>query len=401
MGESNAILAAKLPEIGLDKGLKTLTCRQWPNPKKRVILLVVPSQAAASYWAAEIHQRGQFKAGDIQIFGMDNMNRLDKARVVIYRFDQMVRRLPKHLDRLKQAGQRLTAIVDGCDTLDAADLAPFLFDCDQFIGFNYHPAATAQSSVGRLLEAFVRGRSILTYSFADAERDGWGHSFDFFHHEVAFTPDEQQYWQELNDKYLKQREKVVRQYPQLHYADNFWEGLGHVLTETVAPEATELFPLREQWEEMTHLARNKLEVVKQLVRAAPQLSYRRLILDYAQQWTPVLCKQLTEMGLHVAELTPDNDQHQDWQGFAQNKLDTLLLSNAPAFSLPGAVFHQLIILTPFRPIPEISAIVDWALSHSQAKDALRIDLLYVADSPEEVAMLEVAEACFNVRYINR
>lgn len=382
-------------------GLTARVIERVPNPDRRVIMLVVSSQAAAVHWAEEIQKRGRFKEGDIQIFGMDSLSRLERARAIIYRFDQMARRLPKHMDRLKQAQQRLTAIVDGCDTVDAADLAPLLFDCDQFIGFNHYPTAIAQSSVGRLLEAFVRGRSILTYSFADAERDGWGHSFDFFHHQVTFTPDEEEYWQELNDKYLRQREKVVHQNPQLNYADNFWEGLGHVLSETVAPEAAELFPLRERREEMTHLARNKLEIVKQLVRATPKAPYRRLILDYAQQWTPVLRQQLTEMGLHVAELTPNGDQRQIWEGFTGNKLDTLLLSNAPVFSLPGAYFHQLIILTPFRPIPEISAIVDWALSHTHAKDALRIDLLYVADTPEKVAMLEVAEACFNVRYTNR
>ena len=254
------------------------------------------------------------------------------------------------------------------------------------------------SAANRMLDAYMRGRASLTFSFADAERDGWGHAYDFFHHPVTFAPDNLKLWDELNDKYLRQHEKAVRKYPQLKNADNFWEGLGRVLADAVAPEAAQLFPLREQREQMTHQAFNKLEVVKQLVQETPRRPYRRLILDYDRQWTAVLNQELLRKGLQVAELSPGDDQRKVWEWFSGNKLDTLLLSEAPTFTLPDAHFHQLIIMTPLRPLPEISAIVDWALSHTHARDALRVDLLYVKDSPEEVAMLEVAESCFNLRY---
>jgi hypothetical protein len=46
----------------------------------------------------------------------------------------------------------------------------------------------------------------------------------------------------------------------------------------------------------------------------------------------------------------------------------------------------------------ISTMVDWALTHMQGDETLCIDLLYVDDTPEKVAMLELAEACFDLRY---
>jgi hypothetical protein len=369
-----------------------------PNPERRVVLVTVESAAAADYWAAEIRRRGGFKEGDIQVFGMDNLGRLERARAVIYRYDQLARRLPKHIDRLKQEQQRLTAVVDGCDMLDPADLAPLLFDCDQFIGLNHNPAGTIRSAVNRMLDAYIRDRAKQTYSFADAERDGWGQPYDFFHHPVTFTPDEQEIWTALNNNYLRQREKVVQYYSQLKNADNFWEGLGRVLADSVAPEAAQLFPLREEREQMVHQAANKLTLVKRLVSDPTQKANRRLILDYDHLWTPVLQNQLTEMGMLVGELAPGDAQQTIWKKFNEKKLNTLLLSTKPQLILPNTHFHQLIILSPLRPLPEISTIVDWTLSHTFTKDALRIDLLYVADSPEEVAMLKVAESCFNLRY---
>jgi hypothetical protein len=73
-------------------------------------------------------------------------------------------------------------------------------------------------------------------------------------------------------------------------------------------------------------------------------------------------------------------------------------SELPGEALPKVPLHQLIILAPLRPMPEIQAVVDWTLAHTSARDALEIDLLYVADTPEELAMFEVAEACFDLRY---
>ena len=100
----------------------------------------------------------------------------------------------------------------------------------------------------------------------------------------------------------------------------------------------------------------------------------------------------------MAELPIGENQRTIWDQFAGNRLDTLLLSEVPPVDLPGSSFHQLIILTPLRPMDEILAMIDWALSHTQTNDALRLDLLYVDNTPEEIAMIALAQASFDLQY---
>ena len=151
-------------------------------------------------------------------------------------------------------------------------------------------------------------------------------------------------------------------------------------------------------EEMAQIGQTKLERVKQLIQSVPKQPYRRLIFDYSRQWTPVLLKQLCEAGINIAELPPGESQRKIWDQFAGNRFDTLLLSDVPPLDLPGSNFHQLILLTPLRPLDQTLAMIDWALSHTQTNDALRLDLLYVEDTPEEIAMIALAEASFDLRY---
>ena len=87
-----------------------------------------------------------------------------------------------------------------------------------------------------------------------------------------------------------------------------------------------------------------------------------------------------------------------WNQFAGNRFDTLILSSVPLLDLQMANLHQLIILTPLSPMDEELAMIDWALSHTQTKDAMRLDVLFAVDTPEEIAMLELAEASFELEY---
>jgi hypothetical protein len=160
----------------------------------------------------------------------------------------------------------------------------------------------------------------------------------------------------------------------------------------------DLIKHREQLEQMAQIAHNKLDCVRKLIQPTHKQPYRRLIFDYTRQWTPVLLKQLNLGGSSVDELPVRENQRIIWDQFAGNRLNTLLLSDVPALDLPGANIHQLIILTPLRPMEEILGMIDWALSHTQTNDALRLDLLYVDDTPEEIAMIELAEASFDLRY---
>jgi hypothetical protein len=107
------------------------------SPDRQVVIIVVENRAIAQYWAGELRQMGKFSSSEVQIFGVDRVERLDQAIVVIYRHDQIARRLPQHVSRLEQAEKRITAVVDGCDLLDPVELAILLYECDQFIGLNH------------------------------------------------------------------------------------------------------------------------------------------------------------------------------------------------------------------------------------------------------------------------
>ena len=372
--------------------------RRLRSPDKQTIIVAVETKEAAQYWAGELRQLGSYSSSEIQIFGVDPVDRIDQAKVVIYRHDQIARRIPHHVARLDQAEKRITAVIDGCDLLDPVELAILLYESDQFIGLNHYPLGYRQTRGHRMLSAILHNRSLINYSFADAECDGWGPTCDLYLQKIEFTMEERKMWDEINAEYVRQRESAVEEYPDLGETDDFWDALEHLLNRAAIPEIVELIKLREQREQMGQIAHNKLPKIIQLIRSTPKQPYRRLIFDYSHQWTPVLLKELPQTGINVAELPEGEDQRETWDDFAGNKVDTLLLSKVPDLSLPGAHFHQLIIITPFRPMDEILAMIDWALSHTQTKDALGIDLLYVDDTPEEIAMLELAEASFGLRY---
>jgi len=332
--------------------LTTQLIQQVADPEKRSILLVVESKQDVEYWTAQIRLASTITPEEVQIFGHEYLEKLDEPRVIVYRHDQVSRRLPRHLDRLQQAKHKLTAIVDACDMLDAVSLAHLLFECDQFIGLTHHALGYAQPPVSQMLTTFLRGKSQAAYAFADAERDGWGHAFDLYPRRVDLTPEEHAQWDKINSEYLQYRQQVLRQHTEMREAEDFWQALFTVMHRKAAPEAGRLLESREEREQLAQLAQNK-----------------------------------------VAEM-----QRQVWSDFSGNKWDTLLLSEVPPFDLPVAAFSQLIILTPLRPMTGISTMVDWALTHMQGDETLCIDLLYVDDTPEKVAMLELAEACFDLRY---
>ena len=369
------------------------------DQEKRTVLLVVESEQDVTYWTAQIRQASDISAEEVQVFGREYLGKLEEPRVIVYRHDQVSRRLPRHLDRLQQAKHQLTAIVDACDMLDAVSLAHLLFECDQFVGLTHHALGYAQPPVSQMLTTFLRGKSQAAYAFADAERDGWGRAFDLYPRRVDLSPEEIGFWDETNTAYLRKRERILKLHPEVREAEDFWQALFGVLHRKAAPEAGKLLELREAREEIAQLAHNKAAIVSGLVRGSSAQGPRRLILDYERQWTPVMIANLRSDGVAVTELPSAGEpQRAVWSDFSGNKYDTLLLSEVPPFDFPTAAFSQLIILTPLRPMTSISTMVDWCLTHMQGAETLCIDLLYVNDTPEKIAMLELAEACFDLRY---
>ena len=372
--------------------------RRLRNPERQVVVVVVESTDATRYWAGEIRQKGDYSANEVQIFGVDPIDRIDHAKVVIYRHNQITRRLLQHVARLDQAEKRITAVVDGCDILDPVELAILLYECDQFIGLNHLPVRNKQTRGHRALSLILHNRSLIDYSFADAERDGWGHACDLYLHKVELTADERKLWDEINTDYLRRRERAIKKIPELSEDEYFWKALDKFLTRFADPEMAELIKQREQLEQIAQIAQNKLSQVFQLIQTPPKQPFRRMIFDYAQQWTPVILKELMKTDVKVTVLPAGDSQRIIWDQFAGNRVDTLVLSKIPAFDLPGANFHQLIIMTPLRPLDEMLAMIDWAISHTHTKDSLRLDVIFVDDTPEEIAMLGLAEASFDLRY---
>ena len=216
------------------------------SPDRQVVIVVVENKAMAQYWAGELHQMGKFTSSEVQIFGTDPVERLDQAKVVIYRHNQIARRMPQHVARLEQAEKRITAVVDGCDLLDPVELAILLYECDQFIGLNHLPIGYRHTRGHRMLDVVLHHRSSIDYSFADAERDGWGHPCDLYLSEIQFTEDERRMRNEINTAYLRQRDRAIQEYPELGDPENFWDALERLLERAAKPELVDLIKQREQ-----------------------------------------------------------------------------------------------------------------------------------------------------------
>ena len=363
--------------------------------KRRVVFLFVANERTAQEWARELRQRCKLPAKSVLVFGDEPIARVSQARVVLYRHDQIERRLDQHVTRFTEAGRRITALVDGCDLVDPVGIAMLLFDCDQFIGFTRHPPGHAQAVGGRMLDVFFQQQTIATYTFADAEQDGWLHPFDVIRQPVAFDTDELAHYSEINDRFVALHGEIRCRYPELRRANDFGPPLHRILARTVDHRAAQLFTLREQREELAQMASAKLEVVAQLVSEAGSPA-RCLIFDYEQLWTNLICQHLAKQEKTTQVLVPtiDSAGWQDvWRRFERNQLDCLILHDVPPAELVKARINRLILLTPLTPLTLLAAVTDWALSHAASGPTVGIDLLYTVDTPEQEAMMDFADTC--------
>ena len=258
---------------------------------------------------------------DINILGTDAVYASSKSEVQICCYSQIEEKFPLLVTRLRHSKIRLLTIVDGCDRMDPVLLAGILHNCGTFFGINHFPIGYRQAPANRLLNLTLHNNLIMNYTFADAERDGWGHACNLILHKISFTAEEQGYWDELNNNFTKRQQIALKNHPELGSADNFWDALTHLLSRTVDPEDVDLIKIREQREQMAQLAQNKAEGAFKLINLLDIKPYRRLILDFERQWTPILTKHFEKTDIRLAELTGKEDQRIKWDRFAGNGLD--------------------------------------------------------------------------------
>jgi hypothetical protein len=368
--------------------------------KQRVLMLFVANERAALWWAEELRRRCALPGGSVLVFGSESITRLGHARVIIYRYDQIERRFDHHAARFQKAGRRTTAVVDQCDLVDPVVIAMLLLRSDQFIGFSQHPPGHTQAIGGRMLDAFFQDESIATYTFRDGNQDGWLQDFDLHRRPVLLDKEELDEYQRVTDEFLTLHGLISRQHPELRHVADFWQGLLQILGRTVDYKAANLFVLRERREAMAQLAAAKLAMVLQLLAEEGE-SARCLIFDYEQLWSKVLFRNLSELGRAVAVANHSFDAAQwetTWRNFESHKLDCLVLQGVPPPGLVPANIRRLVLLTPLTPLATLSAMTDWALSHTAGGRVLNVDMLYTRDTPEQEALIDFADGCCGVRF---
>jgi len=366
----------------------------------RVVFLFVEDRSAARYWAGELRRRCKLRPDAVLVFDERGLPRVHGTWVVVYRHPQIERRFNQHASRFAKAGRRITAVVDGCDLLDPVWIATLLFGCSQFIGFTRHALGHAQAVGGRMLATLFQQQTIASYTFADAEEDGWLRPFDVLRHPVAFEDGEFQAYRQVNDRFIALHGDVSRRYPELGEALDFWDSLHRILGRVADHQAASLFTLREQREELAQITHAKFETVAKLLSEAGSPA-RCLVCDFEQIWTAVLLRNLAERGMAVNVLKHSAGlaaREEIWRRFEAGKLDCLILQDLPPLRMVGARINRLIVMTPLTPLSTLACVVDWVLAHAVSGPAVRIDLLYTTGTPEQEAMMDFADTCFGLRF---
>lgn len=370
---------------------------------RRVVMLFVESQTVAEWWTAEIRAKCELPANAVLLFRDHGLTRDQSCRVVIYRHDQIETRFKQHSARLSENQRLISVIVDSCDMLSPEQLAILLFEDHQFVGYTLYQLGHAQARGGRMLGHFFEQQSILSYSFADAEEDGWLRSFDLIRHPILWLPEEKEAYDKTNSSFIQAYNDVLKEYPSLSRGSDFWDTLQDLLDVVADARTANLFQLRERREEMAQIAHAKLEAVLSILTTNGDRRGCNLIYDPCGYWTPVLTKALSENKL-VGEVVTTKTTYAEWENiwhrFEHNKLDVILFSSMPPFGLSRTNINRLIISTPITSLAALAAVTDWTLTHANphSRNPVEIHLLYVPATPEEQAMLDFADSVCGLRF---
>lgn len=366
------------------------------NPEKEIILIFLKDAETQRYWAGEIRQKSGLQGDQALIFGQSShTEQIHQARVVFYQHRQIIPYLSQHITRLVQSKRKILALVDGSDLLDSIQLAILLYGCDQFVSLSHTPWNETEAMGRKILNIVLHNRALPDVSFTDAELEGWGHPVDLYLTPVEFKPEERVEWDKINSEFLRLHRKIADDFQRQGGVENFWEEVFHRLLRAVDTDAADLVNLREKREQIAQQANSKAEQIVNMLCGQQKGSKRQILVDFNRLWTPVLLKVLEKQGLKAVELPADpEDQRKVWQDFS-NKYDTMIITHLPSFDLPLEHFQHLVLISPLQPIDEMIAVIDWAISRAATPGAVCTHVLYVPDTPEELAVITLAQAGFS------
>jgi hypothetical protein len=366
------------------------------HASRRVMLLFVESRPSAEYWAGELRQRCHLPPEDVLVFFDEALEVHKLPRVVIYTFDQIESRFRQHTARLDENQRSMTIVVDGCDLLRPEQAVMLLLNEGQFIGYTRHHLHHSQSRSGRMLSRFFDDQSILRYTFADAEQDGWLHSFELIPQQVRFEDWEETEYKNSKAEYLSALNKAETAYPGLNPRDHFWTSLHELLDVVADPVTARLFVLRESLESQPQIATGKQAVLFELLGDSQVRSIRTVVYDPTQFWIKCLPKKLSERKISFV-IADDQTNVEEWQSLL-NQMDEkksfcLITPVIPPYGLNRNHIQRLLITSPICSQVNMAAMVDWILYHSfSTSQTIELHILYVPATYEENALIEFSQA---------
>lgn len=364
--------------------------------KRRVVLVYVENVSAAEYWAAELRVRAHLPVEAVQVYGEEKA--IDSfPRAVVCLHEQVENRFRGCAAGLREEGRQITLVVDGADLLAPENLAMLLFEDVQFVGFTRYKMIQNGNPAKAGLGEFFDQQSLLHYTFADAERDGWLRSFDLVRHPVIWQPEEAREYGHLNARFVRAYNAILKAFPALAQRDDFAVALREIRSAVSDPRLDNYLVLKARREEMAQIAHGKLDALMNLLASEGAQDGRSLVFDPSSLWVPVLHNLLERRKVRVATgraTTTREEWDLLWHRFEAGRLDVLLMTAVPPFGLIRANPSRLIITTPIAPFSQLVDAVDWALSHSHphGRSPLKVHLPYLPGTPEEPALQALVDA---------
>lgn len=158
------------------------------------LAVVVPTEALARQWEANLIERTSLEAADIGMLGAGRSDRLEDHRALV----AVINSAAKHLPAMATNSTPLMLVVDECHRAGARTFARVLQTPARYrLGLSATPDREEVDEQGLPLEydehllGQLLGKVVYRFSLKDARRIGWLPEYKIHHHGVSLLPDEQ------------------------------------------------------------------------------------------------------------------------------------------------------------------------------------------------------------------